>query len=541
MKLYVDLGTGCLIEGPGFRNPVTSLRFKRGDAATIEVVFLADGTTAASLGDPANVELHFGVKSRGRYDGGYLVHTSAWTMPAAGVVNPVYRCSPSFNTEELNDALGVGSATGTEFPEITLMGEITWRAGAAEPTSTRTFLVVVENDVNRGTEGVPVEASPPYPAPENIEFVTRKGAANGYAGLGSNGKVPWTQLDVGKDSINSTGGSAGQVLTAISNNQTGWETPETRGAARHAGQIVHVSTVDLVGETAGGDFTTASLGTPPPGMYNLVVLCTSHVSSSPTANELYISDEGSSLSYPDAIVCDDGLSPQTTPSELVLTLPDPATEAFPKACVARYFSAQVEMFLSGRLNALGDTASLTVVWVKGGSDALAVDAARQVFGTLPVANLGIVRKTATADESRTNTATIAAHTQGLGGWTIEAGGVYKVSGRIKATCAAAGGFRCEVWHPACANEYAAGGSGCGLYVTGGSDATGQAGQGNKGAFTSFGGGTSSALKYSWFSFDFIYECGPSGGTMDFAWAQKTSNAAATTVHAGSFIDVQRIV
>ena len=535
MRLHVDLETLELIEGPGFRNPVTSLRFKRGDGARLEVVFLAGGTTPATIGDPEQLELRFGVKPRNRYDIGYLVHTADWTMPDPEPASPVYQCSPSFNTVELDSALGVGSATGTELAEIALMGEITWRAGAAEPTSTRTFLVVVENDVNRGTEGVPVEASPPYPAPENIEFVTRKGAANGYAGLGSNGKVPWTQLDVGKDSINSTGGSAGQVLTAISNNQTGWETPETRGAAKHAGEIVHVSTVDLVGGT-GGDVGIADLGTPPPGMYNLVVLCTSHVSSSPTANELCILN-----GYPDAIVCDDGLSPQTTASELVLTLPDPATEAFPKACVARYFSAQVEMFLSGRLNALGDTASLTVVWVKGGSDALAVDAARQVFGTLPVANLGIVRKTATADESRTNTATIAAHTQGLGGWTIEAGGVYKVSGRIKATCAAAGGFRCEVWHPACANEYAAGGSGCGLYVTGGSDATGQAGQGNKGAFTSFGGGTSSALKYSWFSFDFIYECGPSGGTMDFAWAQKTSNAAATTVHAGSFIDVQRIV
>jgi hypothetical protein len=33
VKLHVDLETLQLIEGPGFRNPVTSLRFKRGDAA----------------------------------------------------------------------------------------------------------------------------------------------------------------------------------------------------------------------------------------------------------------------------------------------------------------------------------------------------------------------------------------------------------------------------------------------------------------------------------------------------------------------------
>jgi hypothetical protein len=41
VKLYVDLETLQLIEGPGFRNPVSSLRFKRGDAAQIEVMFLA--------------------------------------------------------------------------------------------------------------------------------------------------------------------------------------------------------------------------------------------------------------------------------------------------------------------------------------------------------------------------------------------------------------------------------------------------------------------------------------------------------------------
>ena len=287
MKLHVDLGTGYLIEGPGFRNPVTSLRFKRGDAATLEVVFLADGTTVAELANPANLEMHFGVKARNGYDEQYLVHTSAWTLPSYGAVNPVYRCSPSFNTEELNDALGVGSATGTEFPELVLMGEITWRVGAADPTSTRTFVVVVENDVNRGTEGVPTSAEPPYPAPENIEFVSRKGAANGYAGLGADGKVPWTQLKVVQASMDSTGASVGQVLTAIANNQAGWETPETKGAARHAGRITHSATVELVGGN-GGDFATASLGTPPGGLHHLVVMCTSHVSGGTSARKLLL-------------------------------------------------------------------------------------------------------------------------------------------------------------------------------------------------------------------------------------------------------------
>ena len=166
MKLYVDLETLQLIEGPGFRNPTSSLRFKRGDAAQIEVTFLAGGTTPVAIGDPLNLEIQFGIKPRNRYDIGYLVRSANWIMPITET--PIYRCSPSFNTIELNSALGVGSATGSELAEITLMGEITWREGSAEPTSTRTFLVVVENDVNRGTEGVPTSAEPPYPAPENI-------------------------------------------------------------------------------------------------------------------------------------------------------------------------------------------------------------------------------------------------------------------------------------------------------------------------------------------------------------------------------------
>ena len=175
MRLYVDLETLELIEGPGFRNPVTSLRFKRGDAARLEVSFLSNGTTAAEIGNPASLELQLGIKPRGRYDVGYLVHESAWTLPTIGAASPLYFCTPSFNTVELDSAMQVGSSTGTELSEIILMGEITWREGAGEPTSTRTFLVIVENDVNRGTEGVPTSAEPAYPAPGSMVLKSDEG------------------------------------------------------------------------------------------------------------------------------------------------------------------------------------------------------------------------------------------------------------------------------------------------------------------------------------------------------------------------------
>ena len=175
MKLHVDLETLQLIEGPGFRNPVTALRYKRGDSARLEVTFLEGGSTPASIGDPATLEIQFGIKPRNRYDIGYLVHSADWTMPAPDAESPVYHCSPSFNTVQLDSALGVGSSTGSELSEITLMGEITWREGSGEPTSTRTFLVIVENDVNRGTEGVPTDADPPYPAPGSIVLKSDEG------------------------------------------------------------------------------------------------------------------------------------------------------------------------------------------------------------------------------------------------------------------------------------------------------------------------------------------------------------------------------
>lgn len=168
VNLHVDLETLQLIQGPGQRSAVASLRFKRGDSARLQVVFLENGVTPATIGDPETLEIQIGIKPRNQFDRSYLAHSADWSMPAAGDDAPIYECAISFHTLQLDAALNIGSATAEELPEITLMGEITWREGSGAPTSTRTFLVVVENDVNRGTEGVPVDADPPYPPPANL-------------------------------------------------------------------------------------------------------------------------------------------------------------------------------------------------------------------------------------------------------------------------------------------------------------------------------------------------------------------------------------
>jgi hypothetical protein len=218
VKLHVDLETLQLIQGPGQRSSVAALRFKRGDSARLQVVFLENGVTPATIGNPNALEIQIGIKPRNQFDRSYLAHGADWSMPAEGDDAPTYECSLSFNTLQLNSALNIASPTAEELPEITLMGEITWREGTGEPSSTRTFLVVVENDVNRGTEGVPLSAEPAYPAATSIELKTNKGVANGYAPLDAGGKVPVAHLPGGiliDPTITTLTGTGTNALAAI--------------------------------------------------------------------------------------------------------------------------------------------------------------------------------------------------------------------------------------------------------------------------------------------------------------------------------------
>jgi hypothetical protein len=218
VNLHVDLETLQLIQGPGQRSAVSSLRFKRGDSARLQVAFLQNGVTPVTIGDPAHLEIQIGIKPRNQFDRSYLAHSADWSMPSEGDDEPTYECALSLNTLQLNAALNIESPTSEELSEITLMGEITWREGTGEPTSTRTFLVVVENDVNRGTEGVPQSAEPAYPAAGTIEVITNKGVANGYAPLDADGKVPATHLPGGiliDPTITTLTGTGTNALAAI--------------------------------------------------------------------------------------------------------------------------------------------------------------------------------------------------------------------------------------------------------------------------------------------------------------------------------------
>ncbi len=166
MNLYIDLDRSQLVAGPSNSGPVTSLSFKRGDAAALQVTFQQLGTSGyVPVVLPAGTSFKLGLKVPGQYDSAFVVYCDAWTAPAGD--GTAYALQPSFNTTALNallDPAGGGSG-GTGLAQVSLMGEIAWIDPSGRETSTKTFTVVVSNDVIKDDEGVPADATPPYPAP----------------------------------------------------------------------------------------------------------------------------------------------------------------------------------------------------------------------------------------------------------------------------------------------------------------------------------------------------------------------------------------
>jgi hypothetical protein len=95
------------------------------------------------------------------------------------------------NPAALSSSAGWAVAPRKDAIDLNIELEIT---SGANVESSQTLTLRVADDINRGTEGVPVAADPAYPIPAALELIARKGEANGYAGLDSTGKVPAAQL-----------------------------------------------------------------------------------------------------------------------------------------------------------------------------------------------------------------------------------------------------------------------------------------------------------------------------------------------------------
>ena len=161
MNLYIDIDRALLVAGPSNNGAVTQLSFKRGDAAVLQVTFQtlgSSGYTPVVL--PTGTTFKFGLKEQGNYDGAFVVYQDGWTVPVSPAT--AYTLQPSFNTTPLNTLLDPGGESANDLPQVSLMGEIAWIDPSGNETSTRTFTVVVANDIIKDDEGVPSSGSPGY-------------------------------------------------------------------------------------------------------------------------------------------------------------------------------------------------------------------------------------------------------------------------------------------------------------------------------------------------------------------------------------------
>lgn len=161
MNLFVDLDALQLRASATDSRQVSIIDAKRGDALPLEVRFIQDGAPTRL---DVTTTINFAIKEEGKYDQDPLVFEDTFTASAVGSPDsdPHYTATPSLNTAALN-ALFLMDEDDTNDPaSVRLMGELTWQAtGDTGPTSTKTFVVRMANDVYRGDEASPAALPDP--------------------------------------------------------------------------------------------------------------------------------------------------------------------------------------------------------------------------------------------------------------------------------------------------------------------------------------------------------------------------------------------
>ncbi len=151
MRLHWDLTQGYIVRTPKSSTRLGTLEFKRGDAASLELVFYANSMPV--LLQPGHA-IRFALKAKGHYDGEPLVYTATFTENTNA---KTYTAEPSFNTS----ALTVLFASPNAPDRVDLIGEFSLRNGDDTHgwQSSQTLQVCVFNDVIRGQEGTPGAAT----------------------------------------------------------------------------------------------------------------------------------------------------------------------------------------------------------------------------------------------------------------------------------------------------------------------------------------------------------------------------------------------
>lgn len=157
MRVDIDLDLNDrMVSGPGYKDEVRLLQFKRDTSAELEVRFWSAGVQTEL---PAGAAGSFGIKKKGEYDGVALVLASSWTKTGTGSAT-VYTFAPAFNGVALAALLGSGD-DDVENDEDNYLGmcEIKWIADGRKHR-TQTVDTLIDNDVLKDTDGVPPAAGP---------------------------------------------------------------------------------------------------------------------------------------------------------------------------------------------------------------------------------------------------------------------------------------------------------------------------------------------------------------------------------------------
>ena len=176
MILYFDLDSAQLITGPGTRDAVNNLNFKRGDTCNVVVQFVS-GLVAQELSSGATGKL--GIKAAGNYSGDYLAADTSWTKTGTGTAT-LYTFALNLATAEINAALTGDTASIPAILELEFVD-------TGVRTSSQTIACVINNDVIKGSETGPTDVTTGTPVNGAYATVTMDPT-------GSNNSVTYTSI-----------------------------------------------------------------------------------------------------------------------------------------------------------------------------------------------------------------------------------------------------------------------------------------------------------------------------------------------------------
>lgn len=152
MTLYFDIDAGIFVSGPGTRDRIDTLSFKRGDTCRIDLRFVS-GITVQELAAGATGQI--GLKESGEYDADFVAAAPSWTKTGTGT-STVYSFDLNLATTELNALLGDDGTEGNDVASVDLMFELEYVEDGIT-TSSPTLTATVYNDVIKGDESGPAD------------------------------------------------------------------------------------------------------------------------------------------------------------------------------------------------------------------------------------------------------------------------------------------------------------------------------------------------------------------------------------------------